>query len=190
MWCAVLPRPWYGVACPFAPPFPPTDAICACVVARQPLDQLQAWAEEAFADVRPTSPVLGPAPLFGLGDAPGPGPGPGVAVAPQAAAAAVTVPASVAPPPPAAQQPSGAIRGAAADGAPAASHVAGSGSGSSISSSTNPHVNGPGAPRRYGSLDVAGPSVLGRLFRVAPQRELRQLEVQWYLPYGSLAAAR
>ncbi|GLC59471.1 hypothetical protein PLESTB_001491000 [Pleodorina starrii] len=43
---------------------------------------------------------------------------------------------------------------------------------------------------RYGFEDMCGTGRLGRLFRVASQRELRQLEVIWYLPYGMMPDTR
>lgn len=37
---------------------------------------------------------------------------------------------------------------------------------------------------------VASPDQLGLMFRVRPQRELRELEVRWYIPYGSMQDSR
>ncbi|GLI60674.1 hypothetical protein VaNZ11_002876 [Volvox africanus] len=39
---------------------------------------------------------------------------------------------------------------------------------------------------RYDFEDMCTPGRLGQLFRVSSQRELRQLEVVWYLPYGMM----
>jgi secreted Zn-dependent insulinase-like peptidase len=40
---------------------------------------------------------------------------------------------------------------------------------------------------RYGGLDVWRPELEGALLRVAPMRELRSLELSWYVPYGAMA---
>jgi secreted Zn-dependent insulinase-like peptidase len=44
--------------------------------------------------------------------------------------------------------------------------------------------------RRPWDWPVCLPSDLGLLFKVAPQRELRQLELQWRLPYSRMRDAR
>ncbi|GBF97149.1 insulin-degrading-like metalloprotease [Raphidocelis subcapitata] len=46
---------------------------------------------------------------------------------------------------------------------------------------------GGGPPSRYGALAVYGEEQRGALVRVAPMRELRTLEVQWFVPYGVLS---
>jgi hypothetical protein len=40
---------------------------------------------------------------------------------------------------------------------------------------------------RYGVLDVYGEEQRGALLRVAPMRDLRSLELSWFVPYGALA---
>lgn len=40
---------------------------------------------------------------------------------------------------------------------------------------------------RYGVLDVFGGEQQGTLVRVAPMRELRTLELSWFVPFGAMA---
>ncbi len=65
----------------------------------------------------------------------------------------------------------------------------GSGCGSSRSDRDGLGGSSRGNGCRY-SLDVCGPYELGRLVHVAPMRELRQLDMLWYLPFGTMRYSR
>lgn len=141
-------------------------ALCGCVVGPQPLDQLRGWVAGAFGEVRRTP----GAPIHGDG---GEDRGGG-----------------------------GAVGGADVRGGAGQQEVQAHGKqqeqqepGAEFGVEDR-ELAAPALPRLpvcrydYGGMFAGGSGAGGRLFRVASQRELRQMEVVWGLPYGMLPYMR
>jgi secreted Zn-dependent insulinase-like peptidase len=71
-------------------------------------------------------------------------------------------------------------------GAPAGGSASGSGGGGGVAKGAE-GAAAESASGRYGDLDVYGEEQAGTLLRVAPMRDLRSLELAWFVPAGALA---
>ncbi|GFR39769.1 hypothetical protein Agub_g254, partial [Astrephomene gubernaculifera] len=138
--------------------------LCGCVVAPQGLGEMREWVRGAFAGVR----------LKDEGAEDGAAEGCVETAAERAAKNGEEAKGEDAE---AAAGAAGGDAEAAAGGAAAAAAAAGGEAGQ-------------GGGGRYCLDGMCGEGQLGRLFRVASQRELRQLEVVWYLPYNMMPYMR
>ena len=155
-----------------------SGSLCLCLVAPQGLDQLQEWAEASLAGIRPDPPTSGrSSPLSTPPTLKGCRPNLELSVVPLDASGSET---------------SGPTPGG---------HTGSSDGGDGGAPRSLLRYGGTDWPEwrydgsgigddGYGSLVSPPDQQLGLMYRVRPQRELRELELRWYLPYGSMKDVR
>ncbi|GIL80830.1 hypothetical protein Vretifemale_9906, partial [Volvox reticuliferus] len=152
-------------------------ALCGCVVGPQPLSELRTIVMEAFAGVRLRDDYSAdPRVSGGVAEPRVSGARPDHEQGPESSS------------PTPAPQPRSPGSGSPMERSPLAlPEAVGPEAGSLASPSMSGSGGGDAAVTvRYSFEDMCLPGRLGQLFRVASQRELRQLEVVWYLPYGMM----